>query len=159
MMVFNCMVHRNLSGFADRWLAHESRRPLLIHLVRGYGVRGIELACGSMLRECIQHEVLARALLEAEAVPLLLADFVRSPDFDVASDAFATLRALLTQHKALVADYLNPETGHYEAVFGRYNTLLQSHDYVVKRQALKVRSLAASHSARAGAGKSVRGKL
>lgn len=56
--------------------------------------------------------------------------------FDVASDAFATFKLLLTKHKkSLVADFLNT---NFDSVFERYNVLLESRNYVTKRQSLKL---------------------
>jgi calcium binding protein 39 len=43
---------------------------------------------------------------------------------------------LLTRHKALVAEFL---AEHYSDFFEAYNKLLQSDNYVTKRQSLKVR--------------------
>lgn len=42
---------------------------------------------------------------------------------------------LLTRHKALVAEYL---LENYADFFASYNKLLQSENYVTKRQSLKV---------------------
>ena len=67
---------------------------------------------GAMLRESIRHERLSAALL-APSVALaaggtfetLFRNF-ESAHFDVASDAYATLRDLLTKHRHVVAAFL-----------------------------------------------------
>lgn len=56
--------------------------------------------------------------------------------FDISSDAFATLRDLLTRHKADVAEFL---VQNYDVFFQRYLTIVTCDNYVTKRQALKVR--------------------
>ncbi|CAM0136062.1 unnamed protein product [Umbelopsis sp. WA50703] len=55
--------------------------------------------------------------------------------FDIASDAFASFKELLTRHKQLVAQFL--ET-NYDKFFEHYTKLLMSSNYVTKRQSLKL---------------------
>jgi calcium binding protein 39 len=63
-------------------------------------------------------------------------------NFDAASDAFLTFRELLTTHKAMVANFLVLK---YDVFFARYKELLQSDNYVTRRQGLKVTMLANAH--------------
>lgn len=56
-------------------------------------------------------------------------------NFEVASDAFSTFRDLLTRHKAMVSGYL---WEHYADFFGAFKKLLQSSNYVTRRQSLKL---------------------
>ncbi|MGH0138059.1 UNVERIFIED_CONTAM: hypothetical protein FKN15_026036 [Acipenser sinensis] len=62
-------------------------------------------------------------------------NYVEMSTFDIASDAFATFKDLLTRHKVLVAEYLEQ---NYDAVFSDYEKLLHSENYVTKRQSLKL---------------------
>ncbi|KAI8903894.1 armadillo-type protein [Powellomyces hirtus] len=89
-----------------------TREEILVALIHGYENQEIALNCGMILRECIQLST-----------------------FDVASDAFATFKDLLTKHKPLVADFL---TKNYDQFFEQYTQLLNSSNYVTKRQSLKV---------------------
>ncbi|CAK7356660.1 unnamed protein product [Dovyalis caffra] len=59
------------------------------------------------------------------------------PYFDVAADAAATFKELLTRHKySLVADFLSK---NYEWFFAEFNSkLLESTDYITRRQAIKL---------------------
>jgi calcium binding protein 39 len=58
------------------------------------------------------------------------------PNFEVASDAVATFKELLTRHKSTVADYLNR---NYDWFFSEYNTkLLASPNYITRRQMVKL---------------------
>uniref|UniRef100_A0A8D1GXW6 Calcium binding protein 39 n=1 Tax=Sus scrofa TaxID=9823 RepID=A0A8D1GXW6_PIG len=94
----------------------------------------IALNCGIMLRECIRHEPLAKIILWSEQ----FYDFFRYVEmstFDIASDAFATFKDLLTRHKLLSAEFLEQ---HYDRFFSEYEKLLHSENYVTKRQSLKL---------------------
>merc|ERR1740123_1790107 len=62
---------------------------------------------------------------------------VEKPSFDVASDAYKTLSLLLTRNKKLVPAYLS---AHYTAFFAGFNRLIQSDNYVTKRQFLNLLS-------------------
>jgi len=62
---------------------------------------------------------------------------VEKPSFDVASDAYKTLSLLLTRNKKLVPAYLN---AHYTEFFAGFNRLIQSDNYVTKRQFLNLLS-------------------
>ena len=55
--------------------------------------------------------------------------------FDIAPDAFANFKNLLTRHKLFSAEFLEQ---HYERFFSEYEKLLHSENYVTKRQSLKV---------------------
>ena len=62
---------------------------------------------------------------------------VQKPSFDIASDAYKTLQLLLTRNKKLVPKYL---TENYHKFFGEFNKLIQSDNYVTKRQFLTLLS-------------------
>lgn len=64
-----------------------------------------------------------------------LPQFVESPYFDVASDAFATLKDSLTKHKALISSFLDAS---YDQFFRFYMRLVSSENYVTKRQSVKL---------------------
>ncbi|KAK9818819.1 hypothetical protein WJX74_005590 [Apatococcus lobatus] len=103
-------------------------------LFAGYDNPAIALNCGSMLRDCIRDESIARLVLEGP----LFADFfhkVEVTNFEVASDAFTTFKDLLTRHKALVVNFLMTR---YEEFFQQYSKLLESSNYVTRRQSLKL---------------------
>lgn len=112
-----------------------ARNPQLLEsLVVGYDNADIALNCGAILRECVRHEPLARLILYSENF-FKFFGYVELPNFDIASDSFATLKELLTAHKPLVAEFLEK---HYDQVFEHYAKLLHSENYVTKRQSLKL---------------------
>ena len=59
-----------------------------------------------ILRECIRHESLAKIVLLNKNHFTKFFVYVEMSTFDVASDAFATFKDLLTKHKTIVADFL-----------------------------------------------------
>lgn len=107
---------------------------VLSTLFRGYDTPEIALSCGSMLRDCVRDQSLAMMVLDG---PLFKEYFdkVEVSNFEVASDAFSTFKDLLTRHKAMVAVYLSE---HYRSFFLDYSKLLQSSNYVTRRQSLKL---------------------
>jgi len=54
----------------------------------------IALSCGTMLRECIRYEVLAKIILFSEDF-FKFFEYVEMSTFDIASDAFATFKVLV----------------------------------------------------------------
>ncbi|KAF3784248.1 Calcium-binding protein 39 [Nymphaea thermarum] len=114
----------------------ESHPDLLVSLVVCYDNKAIALNCGNMLRECIKYPTLAKYLLESTSFELFF-KYVDLPNFDVASDAFATFKDLLTKHEDVVSAYL---ISHYEQFFDLYEQLLTSPNYVTRRQSLKLLS-------------------
>eukprot|EP00899_Mesostigma_viride_P006575 jgi/Mesvir1/15919/Mv08243-RA.1 len=133
-LVFNNLLRRHVEGRPVVVDYLQSRPQLLAILVQGYTSTEIALNCGTMLRECIRHEPLARLILHSPAFVGFFS-YVETSAFDVASDAFATFKELLTKHKHLVAEYL---TSKYDEFFEAYTKLLTSENYVTRRQSLKL---------------------
>ena len=103
-------------------------------LFDGYADPAVALNCGSMLRDCIRDEGVARKAL-ASAVLWDFFDQVEVANFEVASDAFSTFKDLLTRHKGAVAAFLSDS---YAEFFEHFHRLLQSANYVTRRQSLKL---------------------
>ncbi|KAJ4755579.1 Calcium-binding protein 39-like [Rhynchospora pubera] len=113
----------------------EANKDLLDILVLGYEDMDIALFYGSMLRECIRHQSIARYVLESEHMKKFF-DYIQLPNFDIASDASATFKELMTRHKGTVADFL---TKNYDWFFPEFNQrLLSSTNYITRRQAIKL---------------------
>jgi calcium binding protein 39 len=130
--VFNNLIRKNWEGFAD----YVAGDPLMVkNMIGAYGNPDIALLCGSMLRECIRYESLARMTMYDETLWLFFDNYVHLPNFDVASDAFATLRDLLTRNKAVASEFLLEK---FDIVFEKYKGLLTSENYVTRRQGLKL---------------------
>ena len=102
-----------------------------------YDYPSIALNCGAVLRDaCRDPRTVASLLADDAAVRRLLAA-VDAASFEVASDAFATLRDVLTRHKAAVAARLTapPPASDLWAVF---TPLLASGNYVTRRQSARL---------------------
>ncbi|XP_026450023.1 calcium-binding protein 39-like [Papaver somniferum] len=129
-----CILLRQMVGSSYCCVEYiENHLELLDFLVVCYDNKDIALNCGSMLRECIKFPTLAKYILESTSFELFF-KYVELPNFDVASDAFATFKELLTKHETAVSEYL---TAHYEEFFELYEKLLTSPNYVTRRQSLK----------------------
>ncbi|XP_031443480.1 calcium binding protein 39, like 1 isoform X1 [Clupea harengus] len=132
--VFSNIVRRQI-GTRTPTVEYISSHPqILFMLLKGYESAEVALNCGMMLRECLRHEPLARTILFSEDLYRFF-NYVELSTFDIASDAFASFKDLLTRHKIMCADFL--ET-NYDRVFTEYEKLLHSENYVTKRQSLKL---------------------
>nr|CCA14237.1 calciumbinding protein putative [Albugo laibachii Nc14] len=130
--IYNNLIRRDLAGF----VMYVERDPFILHaLMLGYENPDIALNCGSMMRESVRHEKLARNILYSDDLWKFFDYYVHYPNFEVASDAFATLKDLFIRHKELASQFF---TAHYDQVFGKYDRLLISENYVTRRQSLKL---------------------
>eukprot|EP00897_Mesotaenium_endlicherianum_P000095 jgi/Mesen1/10086/ME000074S09425 len=111
-----------------------SNTDLVDLLTRGYEDQNVALFYGSMLRDCIRHQAVARYVLESGDFVKFF-DYIELPNFDLASDAAATFRELLTRHKSTVAEFL---VSKHDWFFEHYTKLLESPNYITKRMAVKM---------------------
>ena len=127
-------MHKNIVNFAGYILENFS---IVLMLMDGYMQPEIALFCGSMLRECIRHDNLARAIWSSDKIRCFFDTYVHLPNFEVASDAFNTLRDLLTtgKNKEVASEYLNTQ---FDEVFAKYEVMLKSDNYVTRRRSLKL---------------------
>ncbi|CAF3773803.1 unnamed protein product, partial [Rotaria sordida] len=134
--IFNNLLRRQV-GAKYPAVDHIIQRPgILFKLIEGYENADIALNCGMMLRECIRVQELAEIILRSPDFYKFF-DYVQKSTFDIASDAFATFKDLLTKHKSLCADFLER---NYDQFFNKYRDLLNSENYVTRRQSLKILS-------------------
>ena len=63
-------------------------------MCRGYETQEIALNCGTMLRECVRYEALAKILLQSEQFYEFF-KYVEVSNFDIASDAYSTFKVIL----------------------------------------------------------------
>nr|CAG4646305.1 EOG090X07E2 [Macrothrix elegans] len=145
--IFNNILRRQI-GTRSPTVEYICTKPeILFTLVQGYEHQEIALNCGTMLRECARYEALAKILLYSDDFYNFF-KYVEVSTFDIASDAFSTFKAcaitlilfyfyreLLTKHKILCAEFLE---ANYDKVFAHYQGLLNSENYVTRRQSLKL---------------------
>lgn len=132
--IFNNLLRRQIGTRAPTVEHICMKQEILFDLMKGYESKEIPLNCGMMLRECCRYEQLAKIMLYSDQFYDFFG-YVEGSTFDVASDAFSTFKELLTKHKMLSSEFL--ET-NYENVFSSYQGLLNSENYVTRRQALKL---------------------
>ncbi|XP_068612459.1 calcium-binding protein 39-like [Brachionichthys hirsutus] len=132
--IFNNILRRQIGTRSPTVEYFCSHQDVLFILLKGYETPKVALNCGIMLRECIRHEPLARIVLRSHDFRSFFT-YVEVSTFDIASDAFATFKDLLTRHKVLVAEFLEE---NYDEVFTSYEKLLNSDNYVTRRQSLKL---------------------
>ncbi|KAF9114051.1 mo25 protein, partial [Mortierella sp. AM989] len=132
--IFNNLLRRHIGSRSPTVEYLCTRDQILFTLIQGYENQEIALNCGMILRECLRHEVLTKIILNSQQVYKFF-DYVEMNTFDIASDAFATFKEILTRHKTLVAEFLER---NYDDFFDKYTQLLQSTNYVTKRQSLKL---------------------
>lgn len=106
-------------------------------LVKGYETPEIATHCGMMLRSCAREEKLVQAFLDKMELVLNLMKYTRHEEFEISTDAFASLHDFLLNHHDISAEFLE---GNFRPFFTCYNKLLEEGDYVTKRQALKLLS-------------------
>lgn len=160
--IFNNILRRHI-GARSPTVEYICTRPeILFTLISGYEHHDIALNCGTMLRECARYEALAKMVLNSDDFYKFF-NYVEVSTFDIASDAFSTfkvtlpftntrmyvsmsnliifvdvcviLQELLTRHKLLSAEFLE---ANYDKVFNHYQQLLNSENYVTRRQSLKL---------------------
>mmetsp|Transcript_5049 Transcript_5049/g.14100 ORF Transcript_5049/g.14100 Transcript_5049/m.14100 type:complete len:221 (+) Transcript_5049:166-828(+) len=94
----------------------KAHQQILSTVIRGYQDSSIALISGVMVRDCTRHKELAQFILSGPLFDLLYG-YVELENFEVASDAFQSMKDLLTRHKRMVAEYLQ---ANYEYFFTRH---------------------------------------
>jgi len=134
--IYSALLRRiNTSDQTNPFVDHLCSNPqIILQTVAGYKDSSTWQHTGLLLRESIRYEGLTRILL----MPDLFYEFfvlVELQNFDIAIDALSTFKELLTKHKDIIAKFLEE---NYERFFDEYAKLLNSTNYVTKRQTLKL---------------------
>jgi len=117
-------------------VAYVTQHPQIIHiLVQGYNNKLIALTSGALLRELVRDEEINCLFLNSKELLDPFFTFVQSEAFDLAADAFETLKLVLTKHPKACGKWLQD---HTDAFLLKYNPLVAKGGYVTKRQALKL---------------------
>ncbi|CAJ0746201.1 14440_t:CDS:2, partial [Entrophospora sp. SA101] len=104
--VFNNLLKRQIGSLTPTVDYLRNREDILFVLLKGYENPEIALNCGMILRECLRHESLTKIILYSPQFYNFF-EYIETSTFDIASDAFATFKGILTQHKPLVAEFLD----------------------------------------------------
>jgi len=100
----------------------------------GYANEEIALNTGMILREMLKHESLCKVLLYSDQF-YEFREYIEGTTFGISCDAFTNLKESLTKHKTMVAEFLEK---NYERFFTFFTLLINSQNYVTKRQSLKL---------------------
>jgi calcium binding protein 39 len=145
--VFNAVVRHVLVVDGNEQLPHvehlnDNPNLLLVLLTASelgedaVGNNAASLTYGTMLREVARYETLCRHLLRAPEFQKMF-QYMSLPTFELASDAAASFREILTRHKNLSAAFLSEK---YDVFFPAFNQMLETGNYVTRRQSLKLLS-------------------
>ncbi|KDE08144.1 calcium-binding protein 39 [Microbotryum lychnidis-dioicae p1A1 Lamole] len=132
--IFNNLLRRQIGS---RWPTVEylsAKEETIFAALKGYENAEVALNTGMILREMLRHEPLARTLLYSDRFYDFI-DYIEQTTFGIACDAQANFKETLTRHKSMVAGYLDE---NYDRFFSSYALLVQSTNYVTKRQSLKL---------------------
>jgi len=141
-LIINYIIKNKTDDFKEKFNG-DSLEELLGVILNKYGETNhprLQIQMSSILREMMKndadmhHQLLFNPNVEPRIREYLF-DFVKQTNFDVASDAFNTLKSFLTKNKDKVFEYLRE---NYEQFFYDYNQLILSPNYVTKRQSLKL---------------------
>ncbi|XP_066915443.1 calcium-binding protein 39-like isoform X2 [Clytia hemisphaerica] len=114
VQIFGALLRRQIGARAPTVDFINNKNEVLFTLLKGYETPEIAVNAGMILRECIRYEPLAALIIKSPKFYNLF-NYVELSTFDVASDAFSTFK-----------------------FFGCYRVLLDSENYVTKRQSLKL---------------------
>lgn len=110
---------------------------VLRHLIRGMSMTeqpDIVFSSSEILREVIRYDALCHAVMHDDSLFLPFFSFCEVDIFDIQSDALRTFKIILTKHRKMFNKYIDQ---NFDKFFTRFNELLTSDDYALKRQALK----------------------
>ncbi|KAI9625288.1 hypothetical protein H4Q26_016310 [Puccinia striiformis f. sp. tritici PST-130] len=111
-----------------------NREEIIWIALKGYENSDVALNTGMILKEILRHEILAKSLLYSERF-YDFPQYIEQTTFGIACDAMSSFKECLTRHKSMVATYLED---NYEKFFSMYTNLIQSTNYVTKRQSIKL---------------------
>lgn len=95
-LIYNYLIKKDIESFSSHIIQQVDIIPVLFE---AYSHADIALSCGSMLRESIKYEPIARYLLYSPLFWQFFDNYLHLPNFDIASDAFNTFKDLLTMPK------------------------------------------------------------
>ncbi|KAK2957121.1 putative Calcium-binding protein [Blattamonas nauphoetae] len=132
-LVFSALVHQAApeNPVCQYLLSHTE---LVVDLLLGCSNPDLALQYGSMFRECLRILDIAKFVLYSPHFYKLF-DYNQLENFELASDAFLSLKDILTRHKPLVAEFLQ---ANHRPFFAKYKELLVSQNYATRRQSVKL---------------------
>ena len=134
VQIFVALLQRSI-GSRRPTVEYVWTHPAILRMaIRGYDVPDIALNTGIILHEMLQYELLAKLFLYSDDL-YRFPQYIETTSFSISCDAFKNLRDALLCHRSIAAEFLNM---HYDRFFHMYTQLLDSQNYVTRRQSLKL---------------------
>lgn len=134
VQIFVALLQRSI-GSRRPTVEYVWTHPAILRMaIRGYDVPDIALNTGIILHEMLQYELLAKLFLYSDDL-YRFPQYIETTSFSISCDAFKNLRDALLCHRSIAAEFLNL---HYDRFFYMYTQLLDSQNYVTRRQSLKL---------------------
>jgi len=136
VLLFNSLMRRKV-GNREPTTEYLQKNPDIIEaLFNGYEYGDVAMTVGGLLRESIKSETILKIVFASPSFWKIF-KFVEYANFDVASDSFQSFKDIMLKHKNATAEFLDK---YYDQFFQSYLTLLNSDNYVTRRQSLKLLS-------------------
>lgn len=134
VQIFNNLLRRQIGSRFPTVEYLNTRPEILFAAFDGYKNEDVALNTGMILREMLRHESLAKTLLYSDKF-YTFPHYIETTTFGISCDAYTNLKETLTRHKIMVAEYLDK---NYDRFFNSFTLLINSNNYVTKRQSLKL---------------------
>lgn len=108
-------------------------RVILDQLVCGCANRQYWAGCGNFLRVLVRSEKIASALMHTHKLFSAIVALVENREFDIAANAFDTLKTLLRKHPKLTGKYLNK---NFEEMCVKFDHMTSCRTYITKVHSL-----------------------
>ncbi|KAA8901956.1 hypothetical protein TRICI_005963 [Trichomonascus ciferrii] len=134
VVVFTTLLRRQI-GTRSPTVDYLATKPQIMDsLITWSASPDLALTAGAIVRDCVRYEPLARLVLNS---PLFwnYFEYVTTGPFEVATDSFATLHDLFSDHGPTVSEFLTRNAGPFTL---KMAGLMGSENYVTKRQSVKL---------------------
>lgn len=132
--IFVALLQRSI-GSRHPTVEYVYSNPSIVSMtIRGYDMPSIALNTGMILHEMLQYEILAKLFLYSDDL-YRFPQYIEFTSFSISCDAFKNLRDALVTHRSMAAEFLQQQ---YVQFFSMFTQLLDSQNYVTRRQSLKL---------------------
>lgn len=132
--IFVALLQRSI-GSRHPTVEYVYSNPSIVSMtIRGYDMPSIALNTGMILHEMLQYEILAKLFLYSDDL-YRFPQYIEFTSFSISCDAFKNLRDALVSHRSMAAEFLQQQ---YVQFFSMFTQLLDSQNYVTRRQSLKL---------------------
>lgn len=134
VLIFNTLLRRRI-GDRSPTVDYLSQHPRIFEiLILSYENHDSALTAGEILRDCNKWEPLSKIIIWSPQLWKFF-EYVDHQIFQNATDAFASLSDIVTVHQVVAGEFL---AANKEKFIANINKLMQSTNYVTRRQSLKL---------------------